>query len=597
MTLTSNAASVCTGGTVTLTASGSSGTYTWYQDGVLQSETGATIIRTNLLATTTFLVSAPTTSCGTSSQELVVPVNSLTLTPTTATVCSGGSATFTAAYTGSNATFNWYNAANTLVYTSIGTTSSYTDTNVAGNTSYRVDAVTADCGTTLSQTASVTIGALTAAISPSAPTVCAGSAVTLTASSNNPNVTYQWQSQGANGNYSNIAGATSSTYSVFTASNNTNPENYQVVVSSTNCSAVSVPVTVTKVAAAINSLSTSPSSATVCAGSPVTLTAASNISNARFVWYTTAGQSLSTSATYSPSPTTTTTYQVDIISGCGTQTLSSTITVNPKPTIMVTPGSAFVQPGGSAVLTASGATAYSWSPATGLNTTSGASVTATPSATTTYTVTGTNANGCVNTSTVTVTVASVILPVELVEFKAVWHGQSPKLTWATAFEKENAMFLIERSYDGITFEVIGQQQGAGNSQNRTSYRYTDGALPVSASGTVYYRLRQVDVTGSFSYSDVKTVQVPTKRRNFAASVYPNPYEKALTVEVETLGTNDIICTVYDVVGKRLITRKVAAKGTITQEIDFPEAASLHTGMYYLRVQQGGQSQVIRLNRK
>ncbi|MCC3159988.1 hypothetical protein LJ737_22310 [Hymenobacter sp. 15J16-1T3B] len=75
LTLSSSVASVCTGGSTTLTAAGSSsGTYSWYQNGVLQPETGNTITRTNLTQTTEFSVSTSTAACGASSQRLVVPL-------------------------------------------------------------------------------------------------------------------------------------------------------------------------------------------------------------------------------------------------------------------------------------------------------------------------------------------------------------------------------------------------------------------------------------------------------------------------------------------------------------------------------------------
>ena len=86
---------------------------------------------------------------------------------------------------------------------------------------------------------------------------------------------------------------------------------------------------------------------------------------------------------------------------------SVTVSVNSLPTITVTPSSAAICIGNSTSLTASGAVTYNWSPSTGLSATSGATVTASPLTTTTYTVTGTDANGCINTATVNVTVNSL----------------------------------------------------------------------------------------------------------------------------------------------------------------------------------------------
>jgi hypothetical protein len=84
---------------------------------------------------------------------------------------------------------------------------------------------------------------------------------------------------------------------------------------------------------------------------------------------------------------------------------SATVTVNPLPTVTTLPvGSVGICNGASVTLNASGASTYSWSPASGLDTTTGTAVHASPANTTTYTVTGTDANGCQNSTNVTVTV-------------------------------------------------------------------------------------------------------------------------------------------------------------------------------------------------
>ncbi|MFN7676282.1 GEVED domain-containing protein, partial [Flavobacterium sp.] len=100
---------------------------------------------------------------------------------------------------------------------------------------------------------------------------------------------------------------------------------------------------------------------------------------------------------------------VNGVSPCGSVTSDvATLTVT-QPTITVTPSSAsYCVPGSPVSLTASGASTYTWSPAAGLSDTTGATVTASPSANTTYTVTGTDASGCVNSTTVNVVVGNAV---------------------------------------------------------------------------------------------------------------------------------------------------------------------------------------------
>lgn len=77
------------------------------------------------------------------------------------------------------------------------------------------------------------------------------------------------------------------------------------------------------------------------------------------------------------------------------------------------------------------------------------------------------------------------------------------LTWTTASEFNNAMFLIEKSVDGSKFINIGNVKGAGESEDLREYNFLD----VMASGEkTFYRLKQVDFDGAFSYSDIVSIR-------------------------------------------------------------------------------------------
>ena len=131
---------------------------------------------------------------------------------------------------------------------------------------------------------------------------------------------------------------------------------------------------------------------------------------------------------------------------------------------------------------------------------------------------------------ITITYA-VPLPVELVAFRAEQDGEDVRLDWATASERDNDHFVVQRSNDGQTFKDIGQVAGVGNSQLTVFYGMQDEQpLP----GTAYYRLVQVDTDGTQTYSFVVSVTMPTG----GSVVYPNP-------------TNDGTLTVYDGAAKSL----------------------------------------------
>lgn len=212
-------------------------------------------------------------------------------------------------------------------------------------------------------------------------TICGGGSTTLTASGA---ASYTW---------SPAAGLSATTGATVTASPTTTTT-YTVTGTTNGCtSTATVTVTISP------PLTISVPPATICNGSSATLTATGATT---YTWSPATGLSATTGSSVTANPTTTTTYTVSGSTGACTGSTTTTVTVNPQPTVNVAPIT--ICQGGSGTLTASGATSYTWSPATGLSATTGATVTANPTTTTTYTVTGTT-NGCPNTATVTVTVS------------------------------------------------------------------------------------------------------------------------------------------------------------------------------------------------
>jgi hypothetical protein len=118
-----------------------------------------------------------------------------------------------------------------------------------------------------------------------------------------------------------------------------------------------------------------------------------------------------------------------------------------------------------------------------------------------------------------------VFPVELIDFHAEADGPKVQLFWITASELNNDYFAVERSLDATTFEEIGQEMGAGTTQDIREYQFTD-ANPVAR--TLYYRLRQVDFDGTFTYSDV--LQVEGVQVEASMKLYPNPIANELHVD-------------------------------------------------------------------
>ena len=108
------------------------------------------------------------------------------------------------------------------------------------------------------------------------------------------------------------------------------------------------------------------------------------------------------------------------------------------------------------------------------------------------------------------------LPIELISFEARNGVTEVDLFWSTATEINNDYFTVERTMDGENFEVVGMVDGAGNSSTTLSYSLVD---PEPLDGVSYYRLKQTDFNGDFSYSELEVI---TRNLEFDWKLFPNP---------------------------------------------------------------------------
>ena len=95
-----------------------------------------------------------------------------------------------------------------------------------------------------------------------------------------------------------------------------------------------------------------------------------------------------------------------------------------------------------------------------------------------------------------------------------------ELFWSTASEINNDVFAIELSYDGIQFSKIAEVAGQGTSTEYNEYSFMHEAAANLSQSQLYYRLKQIDFNGQFSYSDVAVVSFRVNPE--AISIYPNP---------------------------------------------------------------------------
>jgi hypothetical protein len=170
----------------------------------------------------------------------------------------------------------------------------------------------------------------------------------------------------------------------------------------------------------------------------------------------------------------------------------------------------------------------------------------------------------------------VQLPIELIGFDAAYTDEGIALEWSTSSERNNDFFTIERSDDGENWAIVNKVTGAGNSTETINYTAFDTD---HFNGDNYYRLKQTDYNGDYSYSDVVAVKIGNGN---PASVYPNPFESSFRIKLTTDQTQVSSVRLVDISGREYYRNNTQfVKGMNDIEILTPDLAK---GVYHLRIQ-------------
>jgi hypothetical protein len=198
------------------------------------------------------------------------------------------------------------------------------------------------------------------------------------------------------------------------------------------------------------------------------------------------------------------------------------------------------------------------------------------------TITGISNTHILNNTTAFITLASIqsvtSLPIVLINFSAKEQGFSVDLKWQTASEVNNDYFTLERTKDGYLWEAIGMINGAGNSSAITSYAEIDEKPYL---GTSYYRLKQTDYDGSYSYSEIESVHFDGVGIQL---IYPNPCHGIVHLQINSSISGTGILSVFDELGRLVkrnsieVIRGLNAIGT--------DLSNLSKGVHHVNVSLG-----------
>jgi hypothetical protein len=164
-----------------------------------------------------------------------------------------------------------------------------------------------------------------------------------------------------------------------------------------------------------------------------------------------------------------------------------------------------------------------------------------------YRIRATNAAGTVYSTDATF-VINFPLSINWSSFTAKDMNNQVLLTWETASEKDCDKYEVQKSTNAINFERVANVKAVGNSTKSTIYNYTDASY---FKGIMYYRIKQFDTDGKYTYSEVKIINRSAENN---VTIYPNPCTMTLSISMHNNLSNSLI-EVYSFEGRKVVSEQ------------------------------------------
>ncbi len=182
-----------------------------------------------------------------------------------------------------------------------------------------------------------------------------------------------------------------------------------------------------------------------------------------------------------------------------------------------------------------------------------------------------------------ITAAAQPLPVELISFSADVAGAKVKLQWSTSTETNNLRFEIQRSFNQTGWQTIGNVMGNGTTTQNHHYSFYDDMSNYNSS-KIFYRLKQIDFNGSFTFSNVISVDNNVISFELRQN-YPNPFNPSTKISWQSPLSSWQTLKVYDVIGNEVATLVDEYKPAGNYEAEF-NASNLSSGVYFYQIKAG-----------
>lgn len=184
---------------------------------------------------------------------------------------------------------------------------------------------------------------------------------------------------------------------------------------------------------------------------------------------------------------------------------------------------------------------------------------------------------------------NITLPVNLKSFDAKLSSGKAMLTWTAASEVKFSHYIIERSTDGKLFSDVTMIFSASSNIPESSYSFSENVT--SFSGLVYYRLKMVDIDGTYKYSQIRILKLNAQSGSLTISTYPNPVQNELRITIPDSWQSQRV--VYDMftANGQMLKRIVNDHASQTETL---QLADMYPGTYVIRLTSGSESAVQRI---
>jgi hypothetical protein len=176
-----------------------------------------------------------------------------------------------------------------------------------------------------------------------------------------------------------------------------------------------------------------------------------------------------------------------------------------------------------------------------------------------------------------------IIPVELTAFTAKANGLDVELNWTTATELNNYGFEIQRKAQD-DFITIGFVKGKGSTTEQNDYRYVDKDL---TEGSYIYRLKQLDYSGAYHYSDEIEVDVNGPKVFYIEQNYPNPFNPSTKIRFNLAVNSKVSLKIFNLIGEEIAEILKGDLNSGRQEVEF-NADNLNSGIYIYKIEAIGE---------